>query len=443
MAPPSVRALRVGVLLGGNLVEERVLRGATPITFGQSLRCTLSIPGDGVPLEHVLFVRDQERVQLRVTAKMEGRISHGDVIRTELRDGVAAQGVWTIPLERGARGKLRIGDATVLFQEIAAPPLAPRPQLPASIRGTLADRVDRRLAVIIGGSILAHLGIAGWAWITDTDRGALLSPTVSQTYHQETMEVTLPELDSPITPPATEPGPGTAIPVSPVQIPAPIIRKPNPHTTAFDPARVVDDATRMAQILTGSDPGRTGPGEMHGRQPGADLDSQLADIRDGNHRVTIGDDGHAFRDRPGTPRLGTNAAPITRDPNQLTPLPGHRDDEPGGRIVIKPVPGDGPGTTLSVDAVLAKINGAYMSGLQRCYKKGLRGDSTLSGKVAMSFTVTETGRLEDATAHGVSAEVDACISSLMIGWRFPIPKDKQGDTVDASFKLGLALQPSS
>ena len=35
----------------------------------------------------------------------------------------------------------------------------------------------------------------------------------------------------------------------------------------------------MAQILTGADPGpRTGPGAMHGRQPGADLDKQLADI---------------------------------------------------------------------------------------------------------------------------------------------------------------------
>ena len=71
MASPAVRALRVGVLLGDNLVEERVFRGATPITFGQSLRCTLSIPGDGVPLEHVLFVRDQGRLLLRVTAKMD------------------------------------------------------------------------------------------------------------------------------------------------------------------------------------------------------------------------------------------------------------------------------------------------------------------------------------------------------------------------------------
>jgi hypothetical protein len=437
-----VRALRVGVLLGDNLVEERVFPGATPITFGQSLRCTLSIPADGVPLEHVLFARDQGRLLLRLTAKMDGRISQGGTIRTELRDGTADNGVWTIPIARGARGKLRIGDATVLFQEIAAPPIAPRPRLPASIRGTLADRIDRRLAVIIGGSLLAHLGIAGWAWIDDIDTSSasLLGPKVAQQYRQETMEVTLPEI---VDSPSTEPGTGT--PVSPVQTPAPIVPRPQLHTGTPVPGRTFsdDDATRMAQILTGSDPGRTGPGEMHSRQPGADLDKQLADLRDGNRRITIGDDGHTFRDRPGTPRIGTHVGPIAGDPNQLTALPEHRpDNEPGGRIVIKPLPGDGPGTTLTVDAVLAKINGVYMSGLQRCYKKGLLGDSTLSGKVAMSFTVTDTGRLEDATAHGVSADVDACISALMTGWRFPIPKDKDGDTTDASFKLGLALQPS-
>jgi len=64
---PSPRALRVGVLLGGTLVEERVFSGMTPITIGQSLRCTLSIPADGVPLEHTLFARDQGRTLLRAS----------------------------------------------------------------------------------------------------------------------------------------------------------------------------------------------------------------------------------------------------------------------------------------------------------------------------------------------------------------------------------------
>src|SRR5262245_19366647 len=115
-------SLRVGILLGDQLVEERIFHGATPITFGQSLKCQLSVPVDGVPREHVLFTREQGRFELHPTRSMQ-------VTRA------------------GKRGKLVLGDATILFQEITTPPPAPRPQLPASIRGSLADRIDRRLAV--------------------------------------------------------------------------------------------------------------------------------------------------------------------------------------------------------------------------------------------------------------------------------------------------------
>jgi hypothetical protein len=430
----TARALRVGLLLGGNLVEERLFRGHAPITFGQSLRCALSVPGDGIPAEHALFVHDQGHLLLRVPATALGRLAQGGTIRTDLREGE------TIALDRGARGKLTIGDATVLFQEIAAPPIAPRPQLPASVRGTLADRIDRRLAVIIGASLLAHLGIGAWAWIRDRDTTSMLETPVAAMYHQETMEVSLPEVPEPVTVPATDPVPGVGAPATRTQTPAPIVTPTRVHTHTTDPQRMLDDAERMAQILTGSDPSGNGFGEMSKRQPGADLDKQLADVRDGNRKVTLGDNGHGFREQPGL-HVGDGHGPDLDDPT-LVASSTHRGDAPTGRIVVKPLPGEGPGTTLTVDAVLAKINGVYMSGLVRCYKKGLVHDGTLGGKVAISFTVNDQGGLEDAGAHGVSSDVDACISTLMSSWRFTIPRDKDGDTTEASFKLALALQPS-
>src|SRR5437867_10293025 len=100
-------SLRVGVVLAGKLVEERVFSGATPITFGQSLRCALSLPIESAPREHVLFTCKQGRFELHATPAME-------VVRDH------------------HRGKLTIGDATILFQEIATPPPAPRPQLQRS-----------------------------------------------------------------------------------------------------------------------------------------------------------------------------------------------------------------------------------------------------------------------------------------------------------------------
>src|ERR1043165_414748 len=83
----GMRALRVGVVLGDNIVEERVFVEG-PVTIGQSLRCQLSAPVDGVPLAHVLFVRDQGRWMVRT---LDGRVT---------------------PAEE--RGKLQIGEATIL-----------------------------------------------------------------------------------------------------------------------------------------------------------------------------------------------------------------------------------------------------------------------------------------------------------------------------------------
>lgn len=428
---PSPRALRVGVLLGGTLVEERVFSGMTPITIGQSLRCTLSIPADGVPLEHTLFARDQGRTLLRATPGMTGRLAHGDVVTTELLP--------TTLVERGMRGKLQLGDATILFQEIATPPVVPRPVLPASIRGTLLGRVDRRLAAIIGGSLAVHLLIGAWAWMTDVETPPLGTPSIAMQYRHETMEVSLPDLSPPVVTP--DPGPGAATPAMPVQTPRPIVDRPRITTPRPPtPGMTAAEAARLASILTGSDPGRSGPGEMHNRQPGADLRQQIDDV--GTRKVTIGDDGKGFRVGPG-PRLGTDHGPLVDDPTAVAAQPIKDTDAiKPGRITLRPLPPEGPGTTLTVDMVLAKITTVYMTGLQRCYKKGLLGDASLAGKINLSFTVTERGGLDDIEARGVSSEVDGCVSTAMSAWRFAIPRDKDGDTTDQGFRLVLALQPS-
>src|SRR5262249_52379087 len=114
------RGLRIGVVLSGQLVEERFVRTG-PITLGHSLRATISVPLDGVPREHVLFGPD---LALSLAPAMTGRIA----VAGEVAD--AGNG----PLARGARGKLQLGELAILFQDVESPPLAPRPRLPASLR---------------------------------------------------------------------------------------------------------------------------------------------------------------------------------------------------------------------------------------------------------------------------------------------------------------------
>lgn len=447
-ARASRRALRVGVVLGDQLVEERVFPHGAPVTFGHALRCALSIPGDGVPEAHVLFAPDQGRMLLRVTANMRGRVVHGEHVRSELHEGPGDRGVWTIVLEPGARGRLQIGDATLLFQDVAAPAAAPRPVLPASLRGTLGDRIDRRLAAVIGASLLAHLGIAAYAWMTDADGSSMLAPSIAYTYRHETMDVVLP--DEPAAPaapaiaPSSEPSPAAAAPVPPPRSTPPALStatRPRPGARPAAPTLSDADIASFASMLTGPDASRTGTGgTMSDRKPGADLGTQLADVR--GRRLSIGDDTRTFREQPG-PRLGTDPRPLIDDPTRAPDLDPKRPERDPGRVVVRPVPGQPrPDTTLTVAIVLDKINTVYMNRLVRCYRKGLATDATLSGKVSIAFTVTERGGLDDITARGVTPDVDACIATEMTGWRFPHPRDKDGDPDTASFQLVLALQPS-
>ena len=422
----TARALRIGIVLGGNLVEERTFADPGPITIGQSLRCRLSVPADGVPLEHALFVRDQGQLLLVTTDKMTGRIAQGGEVLTDLAR--------TVTIARGARGKLQIGDATVLFQEVAMPIKAPRPQLPASVRGTFADRIDRRLAVIIGGSLLVHMAIGAWAWATDVENSNPLESKQLAQYRQDTYVIDMPDVAEPTQ------EPGAATPVSPVQTPTPIVRPSRIATPqTHEPSMTNSDAERFAQMLTSDTEGPGGRNEIGKRLPGAELGTQIADIRDNGR--TIGNDDGGFRNRP---REG-----IGDGPNLTTNVPGHLEQQrpreeaiPGGRIDLRPIPkkpGDGPGP----DAIIAKIQSAYMPGLMRCYQQGLRGDSTLRGKVAVTFTVLESGKIGDPTAKGVASDVDACIGTQMASWRFPIQKDNDGDPTELDIALSLALVPGN
>ena len=67
------RILRIGVLLGGKIVEERLIRERAPVTIGQSMRNTFSIPIEGLPLEFTLFALDEGRYSLRFLPRMDGR----------------------------------------------------------------------------------------------------------------------------------------------------------------------------------------------------------------------------------------------------------------------------------------------------------------------------------------------------------------------------------
>ncbi len=452
---PRQRILRIGVLLGGKIVEERLIRERAPVTIGQSMKNTFSIPVEGLPLEFTLFAIDENKYSLRFLGKMDGRVSDagGQVNTLDALKSKGAQNAgdyWQVPLTDGARGKLSIGDLTILFQFVTEPPRQPKPMLPASVRGTFADRFDPRLSVILGSSIILHFAIVIWALMTDIETGGTMAERAyNLTFKQDTYQVDV----------APPPEPTKVADAGSAAGSAAAEKKPDPKPTpkpGGDPKPIPDsgrseaekvamqeeEAKKFADLLTGEGENGKSEGDMSNRRPGAELGAQINDVKEGGKTVAIGGGSGRGSRGTGDPKLGTGGGPKIDGPGGTTSAGGGKGDEkaPSGRISVSDKQSFDE-STLTPDAVLKKIQQAYMSALQRCYKTYLAKDASARGKVTLSFTVNASGRTTEANAKGFAGEVDACIEGLMPSWKFPAPKDKDGEGTEASFAITLQLVP--
>lgn len=445
------RILRIGILLGGKIVEERLIRERHSVSIGQSMKNTFSVPAEGLPLEFPLFVMDTSgRYHLRFLPKMDGRLgdSSGSVNTLDALKTKGAQNMgdyFQIPLSESSRGKLSLGDLTILFQFVTEPPRQPKPMLPASVRGTFADRLDPRLSVIMGSSIIAHFAIVIVALLGDVEEEGMAQRAYNLTFKQDTYQV------EPVLPP--EPTQGSAVgsaaegPKTPDKAPKPDKgpAKPDKDSGGRNENNSVamseDDAARFADLLTGEGPNGTSEGDMSKRRPGADLGSQINDVKDSGGKVAIGGGAGRGSRGDGDPRVGTGGGLNTKGPGGDTIGTGKTVEQgPAGRISVSDKQSFDE-STLTPDEVLRKIQQAYMAGLKRCYKQYLNKDASARGKVTLSLTINETGKTTKGSANGFADEVDSCISGQMSGWRFPVPKDKDGEAIEANFAITLQLVP--
>lgn len=442
------RILRIGILLGGKIVEERLIRERTSVSIGQSMKNTFSIPVEGLPLEFTLFALDQGTYSLRFLPKMDGRVSDGGNVRTlEAMKGSGGKNAgeyWEVPLTQTSRGKLSLGDLTVLFQFVTEPPRQPKPMLPASVRGTFADRFDPRLTAILGASIFIHLVIVVIALSMDVDtNGNIADRAYNLTFSQEqyTVDIEKPQPDKPAD------GAGSAAAAKTPDKARPKPSKPaqksgdSGRDAKADVALQEQQARAMADLLTGEGPNGSSEGDMSKRRPGADLGQQINDVREGGKSVAVGGGAGRGPRGDGDARVGTGKGPNINAPGGTETAGGPKQEQgPSGRIQVSDKQSFDE-SSLTPDIVLSKIQSVYMAQIKRCYTNYLKKDASARGKVQLKLTVNETGRAVKTSASGMASEVDDCISNLMASWRFPVPKDKDNEPTEASFSIALQLIP--
>ena len=145
------KVLRVGLFRDKKIVEERIVRRRETVSIGTAAKNHLIIRAGTLPpkLESrfELFQLVGDDYILNFTGEMTGKIAlPGGVQKLEhLRDTGAARNAGThyqIKLADTSRGNIKIGEFTVFFEFVAAPPITPKPQLPAAVQRGFVKNID-------------------------------------------------------------------------------------------------------------------------------------------------------------------------------------------------------------------------------------------------------------------------------------------------------------
>ena len=92
---------------------------------------------------------------------------------------------------------------------------------------------------------------------------------------------------------------------------------------------------------------------------------------------------------------------------------------------------------LTPDAALSRIQAAYRGGVQRCYHARLKREPLARGRVIVTFTVDESGRLAYRHVKGIGRALgkpmELCVERAMMSWSFPAP------SAETTFRVALRL----
>lgn len=117
-ALPATRALRIGVVHKGRVVHEQVFSESERIRIGSDRNADIVLAPGTVPRCRTLFNKQGDAWQLCLQAQDQGRLSKGPI--RDLAQCIAA-GKTQVSLDCSGKGKISLGQVTVLFQLIPAP----------------------------------------------------------------------------------------------------------------------------------------------------------------------------------------------------------------------------------------------------------------------------------------------------------------------------------
>ena len=448
------KVLRIGVIQGITVIEERLVRVGGAVSFGTAPGNTFVLQGSDLPKSLTVFdtasavaggkyllifdERTQGQVELtpgrsRKLADLKGEADKtGDKYRVKLEDT--------------SRGRIKLSpEITMLFHFVPTPAAVVAEVLPAALRGRGVGQLEPIFTAVLLASFLMHSALALFVNIAEPPKPPELED--------------LRRLVEQIAPPKIE------VPKVPVNTGAPETPKGKEQDKASEPTTGEGD-TGGAEV-----PKKSGGGGAGERAAIRDAIASKGILQliggrgfgDGGGAIgSVFGAGGAISDDIGTALAGTAGVGIAGTGGGVTRRGegggcgggggggaadiGDLDTGGGGKIdtgekratrVVARVRADdvealdGKVDQKGVTATIRRRQDAF----QACYENALKANSKLQGKLAIEFTIGEGGKVTDARVvkDGLnSAEVASCVVATMKRIRFPAPADGEV-TLSTSF----------
>jgi TonB family protein len=415
----GTKILRVAIVQGGKITEERHVRRPDSVSVGQDAKNTFVIPASNLPPSFPVFDFRGTHYYLLFTERMDGRVRIGanDLDFAALRSQKLAQkrgSVYALQLDDSAKGKVSLGEVTLLFQFVPPPPAPTRMALPPEFRGTLWTSLDHVFFAILAASVLLNFSGAACIALSAKPPDA---------------DVTLDELPDRfaklLVPPPVEAETPKEEAKSEEKVEKKEVKKK--EKPASDEARKAAIAQKVQSKgilkILGSSGGQGALRDLLGEGTGTqDVASALKGAQGG---VVVATTGGVGGPRGGGAGSAAGIGDVGTAGGGNVSLGNKGDARVSGRVSAASPEVD----SADVDReALARYIKARLTAIRGCYEKELKRNPTLKGKVVVRFNITPAGRASDIRIEENSvgsAEVGECIASLMRSWVFPFkPPDE-------------------
>jgi outer membrane biosynthesis protein TonB len=437
------RILRIGIVQGGRIVEERLIRKRENISIGWSSKATFAVPSEALPKNWLLFELSPRGYIGRFADAMDARIAVGNEVislaQLKQTGRVRRQGAANLLLlDERSRGKVSVGDLTILFQFVTPPPPQPRPQLPASVRGSMFTGMDWAFTSIAVTSFLAHLALVLYLRSVDWPR----KPDLEEIPDRFVKMIVRQKPPEPVKAQGKEEEkkeePGKQEVKKPVST-ASATKTPKKEISPEEKARI--DAERRARLA--EQVRNTGILKVLGAK--SDGSGAIADVlgkgdvdRD-QEKAFQGVGGLAVATGEGTLR-GVKTGGGTGKVADITGLRGAgviAGGNTGEGTTEKRVSGvvrsEAPAVDGELDpALVSKEVKTRIGAIKACYERALKRSPSLSGKIKVRWTITPAGTVtgvEIEEDNMGDSEVASCIKGLVARWRFAAPSGGAVDVV--------------